>query len=101
MVALKADLTKVAPELDVQNNPEPTSVQPELGTFLTANDCSTAADKDVCYTRTKLVLIKMARRIDYLSSRLYVSKGTINNLVQNLNEVISGLDSVKLQQSKK
>jgi hypothetical protein len=101
VVALKADLADVAPELEVQNNPQPTSVQPELSAFLAANDCSTAADKDACYVRTKLVLIKMSRRIDYLASRLYVAKGTVNNLVTNINEVISGLDSVKLQTKKK
>jgi len=101
VVALKADLVAVAPELEIQNNPEPVSVQPDLAAFLSANNCATTEDKDGCYTRTKLVMIKMSRRIDYLSGRLFVAKGTINNLVKNLSGVIDGLGEVKVVQKKK
>lgn len=97
---MKKNLTLVAPELDVNNNPAPEPVQNDLAQFLNTNDCTTAADKDSCYVRTRLVLIKMGRRIDFLSGRLYVAKATINNLVNNLNEVISGFNSIKVKQAK-
>lgn len=92
----KGELTAVAPELDIANNPPPEATQSELSQFLLANDCSTAADKNACYTRYRLVIIKMSRRIDFLQGRLYVAKGTINNLINNLNGVINGLGEVKV-----
>lgn len=98
---MKETLTAIAPELKVTENPKPVSVQPELSTFLSTNDCTATADKDGCYVRTRLVLIKMSRRIDFLSSRLFVAKGTVNNLVNNLNEVITGLYDVRVPQPKK
>lgn len=94
----KKDLTAVAPELDVLNNPTPEPTQTELTKFLLANDCSVAADKDACFTRYRLVIIKMSRRIDFLQGRLFVAKGTISNLINNLNGVIDGLSSVKVKQ---
>lgn len=94
----KSELTAVAPELDVLNNPVPVSVQSELSQFLLANDCSAAADKDACFKRYRLVIIKMSRRIDFLQGRLFVAKGTISNLINNLNGVIDGLGDVKLNQ---
>lgn len=95
---MQQDLTAVAPELDVTNNPKPEPVQTELTDFLSQNDCTTAADKDACYVRTRLVLIKMSRRIDYLSSRLYVAKSTITNLTNNITVLITEMQTVKLKQ---
>ena len=94
-------LTDVPAELDVFNNPKPTDVQPDLATFLLANDCATAADPKACFQRYRLVVIKMSRRIDFLNARLYVAKGTIGNLINNLNGVIDNLSAVKMKVSDK
>jgi len=94
----KGELTAVTPELEVLNNPTPTSVQTELSQFLLSNDCAVAADKNACFTRYRLVIIKMSRRIDFLQGRLFVAKGTISNLINNLNGVIDGLSDVKMKQ---
>lgn len=98
---MSKDLTAVAPELDLTNNPKPESTQKDLAMFLLEYDCTVAIDKDACYTRTRLVLLKMSRRIDYLAGRLYVAKASIGNLTNNLSSVISNMQNVKMPEPKK
>lgn len=93
---MKDNLTAVPTGIDVNNNPAPISTQTDLDTFLTANDCTKNQDKDTCYIRNRLVMIKMARRIDYLDNYKYIATATIQQLQKNIIGIIDGLKNVKM-----
>lgn len=90
-------MSAVPVQLDVDNNPAPTPVQVDLDGFLKANDCTTVTtdQKDSCYIRTRLVLIKMGRRIDYLATNNYVAKDTIKHLQSNIKSITTSLSTLK------
>lgn len=97
MTNLTDSMSAIPVQLDIDNNPPPTPVQTDLDAFLKENDCTVvpADQKDGCYVRTRLVLIKMARRIDYLSTNNYVAKDTIKHLQTNVKSIITGLKDLK------
>jgi len=97
MTNLTDSMSAIPVQLDIDNNPPPTPVQTDLDAFLKENDCTVVPtdQKDGCYVRTRLVLIKMARRIDYLSTNNYVAKDTIKHLQTNVKSIITGLQDLK------
>ena len=93
---MATSLEAVPDGLTLDNNTKPVSTLTDLSTYLNDNDCTKADDKDGCYMRSRLVMIRMARRIDYLDNYRYLSNSTIIQLRTNIAGIVSTLNNAKV-----
>lgn len=71
----------------------PVESLPQLNLWLKANDCTKEEDWELCYSKTRLLLIKSTYQYDIINDQLYAAKKVIADLSKTLDDAIKSSQS--------